>query len=107
MALKDKLQPGAMILAEALTASGNQGWRRWPGGSGSYQVFGTFGGADSVKLQLSLDGGVTAGDITGASFTAAAVGEFSAGMALVRAVATIADTTSINVILSPSDTGNN
>lgn len=107
MAIKDTLQPGAIILMEALTASGNQGFRRWPGGTGSFQVFGTFGGSDSVKLQLSLDQGTTFTDITGASWTAAAVGDFTAGMSVVRAVATIADTSSINVILSPSDTGNN
>lgn len=99
MGLEQKILPGNLVLMEAKTETTTGEWFRWPGGSGSYQAFGTFGGADSIKLQMSLDGGETATDVTDGSFTGATVGEFKAGICHVRAVATIADTSSLNMIL--------
>jgi hypothetical protein len=99
MALSDIIQPGNLKLMETVTATANGEWFRWPGGSGSYFAWGTFGGSDAVKLQVSPDDGTTAIDVTAASFTANATGEFQAGICLVRAVATIADTSSFNVVL--------
>lgn len=104
MTILDKALPGAIVLMEAKTASGNGEWKRWDGGEGSLHVFGTFGGTDAVKLQMSLDGGVTATDIASASWTAATATVTPSamkGICLVRAVATISDTTSFNVIISP------
>ena len=99
MGLIDDIPLGARILLEASTSSEDGDWVEWDGGTGTYHVFGTFDG-DSAKLQASLDGGNTATDIDGASWTTDAVGEFSAGSCLVRAVSSISGDSSINVVLS-------
>lgn len=100
MSLKDQIPLGARVLLEDSTSSENGEWVVWSGGTGSYQAFGTFGGTDSVKLQGSLDGGTTATDIAGASWSSASVGEFTAGSCLIRAVTTITGTSSISVVVS-------
>lgn len=77
------------LLASAASANGNYpsaNGTDWPGGTGTFAVWGTFDGA-TVKLQCLPPGGATWIDV-GADVsidTAAAVGAFQLGPCKVRA----------------------
>jgi len=96
MTIRNRTNRGVVVMEENVGSD-----QVWPGGIGSYHVFGTFAGSDSVKLKFSGDGGSNWVDIPDASWTENATGEFSAGKGMVRAVPSIAGASSINVILSP------
>lgn len=55
--------------AAAATANGNSDVLDWPGGSGTFAVYGTFS-SGTMKLQTSFDAGTTWIDVASTSFTA-------------------------------------